>query len=309
MSDSIVALELDAARRSQAATRPTDLHGWRRAVRRFLRQRFAMAGLILAVLIVLAALLSPWIAPYGVGDATSQFMAAPSAHHLLGTDQAGYDLLSRVLYATRTSLGAALLATALSVGAGTLIGLISGYFGGWLDSLLMRCADAVLAFPGLLMAMAVVGALGPGVTHAMIGVAVAFTPGFARLVRGEVMAVREESYIEAAQVVGAGPSRIIRRHIVPNILSPVLVQAFMVMGFAVLAEGGLAFIGLSVQPPSTSLGSLIQRGFTMINVTLRLALVPGVVITLLSVSFNAIADGLRDALGKHEFSVEMVVQA
>jgi ABC-type dipeptide/oligopeptide/nickel transport system permease subunit len=157
--------------------------------------------------------------------------------------------------------------------------------------------------------MAVVGVLGPGITHAMIGLSIAFIPGFARLVRGQVLAVREEAYVEAARVVGASGPRIIRRHIVPNIMSVLIVQTFMAIGFALLAEGGLAFLGLSVQPPHTSLGSLIQRGFTMINVTLRLALIPGLVITLLTVSFNAIADGLRDALAKHELTPEIVVQA
>jgi len=304
-----VALEPGVGTGLDGHLRAGDIHGWRLIARRFRRNRMAVAGLIVAFLITLAGQLAPWIAPYDLGEATSSFMAGPSRHHLLGTDQAGYDTLSRVLFATRTSMYAALLAVVLAVVGGTLIGLISGYFGRWVDTVLMRIIDAVMAYPGLLMAMAVVGVLGPGITHAMIGLSIAFMPGFARLVRGQVLAVREEAYVEAARVVGASGPRIIRRHIVPNILSVLIVQTFMAIGFALLAEGGLAFIGLSVQPPDTSLGSLIQRGFTMINVTLRLALIPGAVITLLTVSFNAIADGLRDALAKHELTNEIVVQA
>jgi peptide/nickel transport system permease protein len=309
MTDSLVAVEMGIGDPLDGHIRPGDIHGWRLIFRRFRRNRMAMAGLIVAFLITLAGQLAPWIAPYDKGESTSKFLAGPSRDHLFGTDQAGYDLLSRVLFATRTSMYAALIAVVLAVVGGTLIGLVSGYFGRWVDTVLMRVVDAVMAYPGLLMAMAIVGVLGPGITHAMIGLSIAFMPGFARLVRGQVLAVREEAYVEAARVIGASGPRIIRRHIVPNILSVLIVQTFMAIGFALLAEGGLAFIGLSVQPPDTSLGSLIQRGFTMINVTLRLALIPGIVITLLTVSFNAVADGLRDALAKHEVSPEIVVQA
>ena len=179
-----------------------------------------------------------------------------------------------------------------------IIGLTSGYVGGWLDTILMRCTDAVMALPGLMMAMAVVGILGYGVFNAMIGLSIAFMPAFARLIRGQVLAVREESFVEAARVIGARPPRIILRHVLPNIASPLVVQALMSMGFALLAEGAIAYIGLSVQPPDASLGSMLQQGFSFINATPRLILVPGAVIVILSASFNAVADGIRDALAK-----------
>jgi len=179
-----------------------------------------------------------------------------------------------------------------------VIGLTSGYVGGWLDTILMRCTDAVMALPGLMMAMAVVGILGYGVFNAMIGLSIAFMPAFARLIRGQVLAVREESFVEAARVIGARPPRIILRHVLPNIASPLVVQALMSMGFALLAEGAIAYIGLSVQPPDASLGSMLQQGFSFINATPRLILVPGAVIVILSASFNAVADGIRDALAK-----------
>jgi peptide/nickel transport system permease protein len=284
----------------QERAAPEELHGWRRTWARFRRQRTAMAGLAVVVVLGLAGLLAPFIAPYDLGDASSDFLDGPSSSHWLGTDPIGNDTLSQLLFGIRTSLFASLLAVGLAVLGGVVIGLYSGYFGGRVDRLLMRCVDAFMAFPGLLMAMVVVGVLGTGVVNAMIGLSVAFVPAFARLVRGQVLAVREEAYVEAAQVVGARPPRIIRRHVLPNIAPALIVQAFMALGFALLAEGALAFMGLSVEPPETSLGSILQRGFTVINSTPRLVLVPGIAITVLSVSFNAIADGLRDALARHD---------
>jgi len=273
---------------------------WRRTWRRFRRQKTAMAGAIAIVVIATAALLAPVIAPYDIDEISSEFMGTFSTSHWLGTDQTGYDVFSRLLYATRTSLYASVIAISLAVIGGSIIGLLSGYVGGWLDTLLMRCTDAIMAFPGLLMAMAVVGILGPGTFNAMVGLSIAFMPGFARLIRGQVLAVREEGYVEAARVVGAGGGRIVRRHVVPNIAPPLIVQVLMSMGFALLAEGALAFLGLSVQPPQTSLGSMLQQGFTVINSTARLVLLPGIVIVILSLSFNAVADGIRDALAKQD---------
>ena len=279
--------------------------------RRFRKQKIAMVAAIVIVVITLAGIFAPLLAPHGLGEMTSEFMASFSRKHYLGTDNTGFDLYSRLLFGIRTSLLASLIAVALALVGGTLLGLVSGYIGGWVDTVLMRTTDAIMALPGLLMAMAVVGILGHGVTHAMIGLSVAFMPGFARLVRGQVLAVREESFVEAAVVIGAGSGRIIRRHILPNIASPLIVQAFVSVGFALLAEGALAYIGLSVQPPDASLGSLLQQGFSFINNTPRLVLVPGVVIVLLSLSFNAVADGIRDALASREriAEVELAVGA
>jgi len=272
--------------------------------RRFRRQKIAMAGAVVIVVVTLAGVFAPVLAPHGVGEMTSEFMATFSRKHYLGTDNTGFDLYSRLLFGIRTSLLASLIAVGLALVGGMLLGLLSGYIGGWLDTVLMRSTDAIMALPGLLMAMAVVGVLGHGVVNAMIGLSVAFMPGFARLVRGQVLAVKEESFVEAAKVIGAGSPRIIRKHILPNIASPLIVQTFVSLGFALLAEGALAYIGLSVQPPDASLGNLLQQGFQFINQTPRLMLVPGVVIVLLSLSFNAVADGIRDAMANKERIVE-----
>ena len=272
--------------------------------RRFRRQKIAMAGAIVILIVTLAGIFAPMLAPHGVGEMTSEFMATFSRKHYLGTDNTGFDLYSRLLFGIRTSLLASLIAVGLALAGGMLLGLTSGYIGGWVDTVLMRSTDAIMALPGLLMAMAVVGVLGHGVVNAMIGLSVAFMPGFARLVRGQVLAVKEESFVEAAKVIGAGSPRIIRRHILPNIASPLIVQTFVSLGFALLAEGALAYIGLSVQPPDASLGNLLQQGFQFINQTPRLMLVPGAVIVLLSLSFNVVADGIRDAMANKERIVE-----
>jgi peptide/nickel transport system permease protein len=267
---------------------------------RFRRQPSAIAGLAVVSIMGLASVLAPWISPYALGEVTSHIRANPSRDHWLGTDMIGKDTLSQLLFGLRTSLWASLVAVTLAVVAGTAVGLCSGYFGGRVDQVLMRMVDAVLSFPGLLTAMVVVGLLGPSVLNAMIGLSVAFMPLFARLVRGQVLAVREEGYVKAALVVGCGPGRIIRRHVLPNVLPPLVVQAFMTLGFALLAEGSLAFLGLSVSPPETSLGSMLRRGFGEVNSTPRLVIVPGLTITLLTLAFNAIADGLRDSMGRQD---------
>jgi peptide/nickel transport system permease protein len=271
---------------------------WRRTWRRFSREKMAVAALIIVGLIALLALLAPVIASYDPADITGDFMADPSAAHPLGTDGTGRDLLTRMLYGARLSFLGSLIAVAVAFGGGTIIGLVSGYAGGIVDLLIMRCADAVLAFPFLLTAMVVIGALGVGEVQAMLGLAIAFTPAFARLVRGQVLAVREEDYVAAARVIGAPGGWIIRRHIVANIAPPLIIVAAQLMGGAIIAEGSLAFLGISVQPPATSLGSLLQDGFSNINVTARLLLAPGIAITLLAACFNAVADGFRDAIAK-----------
>jgi peptide/nickel transport system permease protein len=272
----------------------------RRTWARFRGRPSGVAGLAVVSVVALVSALAPVISPYGLNEVTSQFRAGPSWNHWLGTDMIGKDTLSQLLFGLRTSLWASLVAVTLAVVSGTAVGLWSGYFGGRTDQVLMRLVDAVLSFPGLLTAMVVVGLLGPSVLNAMIGLAVAFMPLFARLVRGQVLAVREEGYVKAALVVGCGPGRIIRRHVLPNVAPPLVVQAFMTLGFALLAEGALAFLGLSASPPETSLGSMLRRGFGAVNATPRLVIVPGLAITVLTLAFNAIADGLRDAMARQD---------
>lgn len=267
-----------------------------RTWRRYRHDRIAMTALVLLVLIVLAGALANVVAPFDPTAVTPDVLAGPSHAHLLGTDDIGRDLLSRVLYGTRFSLLASLAAVAAATVAGCAIGLVSGWVGGAVDTVLMRLTDAMLAFPGLLVAMGIVGILGPGVQNAMLGLAIAFMPAFVRLVRGQVLAIREEPFIEAATVSGVSGMNIVRRHVIPNIAGPVIVQCLATMSLALLAEGALSFLGLSVQPPASSLGSLLGRGFAVINQTAWLIFWPGLVITVACWTFNAIADGLRTSL-------------
>ncbi len=267
-----------------------------RTWKRFRHDRIAMVALVVLLVIVLAGALANVVAPYDPTAVNADVLAGPSRAHLLGTDDIGRDLLSRLIYGTRFSLLASLAAVAAATTAGCAIGLVSGWVGGAVDTVLMRLTDALLAFPGLLVAMGIVGILGPGVQNAMLGLAIAFMPAFVRLVRGQVLAIREEPFIEAATVSGVGGMNIVRRHVIPNIAGPVIVQCLATMSLALLAEGALSFLGLSVQPPASSLGSLLGRGFAVINQTAWLIFWPGLVITLACWTFNAIADGLRSSL-------------
>jgi peptide/nickel transport system permease protein len=282
------------------ASRPgrPERYGWRLTLDRFAQRRLALAAVVFIGAVVVLALIGPAIAPSGLEDTVGKFTAPPSAAHWLGTDAIGHDELSQLLFALRSSVFAAWLAVALGVGGGLLIGLVSGYAGGKVDWAMMRLVDVMLAFPGLLLIIALIGVLGTGLINAMIALAVSFIPGFARLIRGQVLAVREELYVESAQVTGATPARIVRRHILPNIMAPFVVQVCLTMGLALIAEGALGFLGLGVQPPQTSLGAMLQAGFGSVNDTARLILIPGLVITLIAVAFNVVADGLRDALGR-----------
>jgi peptide/nickel transport system permease protein len=296
-----IAPRLDALEAMPALPKAAQLHGWRRTFYRFRQRRSAVIALSFVSFMVLVAILAPVLAPYDPADQHLQDrFRGFSADYLLGTDHLGRDLLSRMMFGMRTSLIACLLAVGIGLTAGFVIGLLSGYLGGAVDSILMRLVDGILAVPGLLMIMAIVGVLGPGLRNAMIALSVAITPTFARLIRGQVLATKADVYVEAARVMGATDKRIVFRHIVPNSVAPIIVQALMTMGLALLVEGTLSYLGLSVKPPGTSLGSLLQAGFSYKERSQHAIWLPGLAITLLSWAFNVIADGLRDAIGRQE---------
>jgi peptide/nickel transport system permease protein len=238
------------------------------------------------------------VASDGLEQTFPSFTAAPSLHHWLGTDAIGHDELSQLLYAMRSSIFSAGLAALIGASVGTLIGVISGYAGGAIDWVVMRCIDALMSFPGLLLIIALIGVIGTGLYPAMIALAISFVPGFARLVRGDVLDARQRVFVAAAKVTGVPARRIIRKHIVPTILPSFIVQLCLTLGLALIAQGALGFLGLGAQPPQTNLGEMLQSGFNSINSTVRLVLVPGLVITVLATALNVIADALRDALGR-----------
>jgi peptide/nickel transport system permease protein len=277
------------------------LHGWRRTWFRFRQRKSALVALVFVVVLLLAAVLAPVISPY---DPTEQHLRERNlsftSTYWLGTDDLGRDLLSRLLHGLRTSLLASFVAVCLAVTIGLLVGVLAGYVGKWVDALLMRLTDAFIAVPALLVTMSFVSVLGPGLKSVIIGLGVAFSPSFIRLFRAQVLAVKEEQFVEAAVVAGAGDLRIIRKHILPNAVAPIIVQGLMAMGLALLAEGALSYLGLSVRPPGSSLGTILQRGFAYKEKSVQPIYMAGLFITSLSWAFNIVADGLRDAIGRGE---------
>jgi peptide/nickel transport system permease protein len=259
--------------------------------------RIILAG-GLVVLLFLVAVLAPFISPHDpiAVNADSAYEPPLSPGHLLGTDELGRDLLSRVLWGARVSLPVAFVAVAVGLVAGGFIGLISGYFGGLIDLLLMRLIDALLAFPALILAIAIVAALGPDLRNAMIAIGIVAIPVYARLVRALVLQLKQMEFVTATRSLGATPVRLILRHLVPNLINPVIVQVSLSAGFAILAEATLSFLGLGAQVPTPDWGQMINSGATFLNNDPWLAIVPGAAISVTVFSFNLLGDSLRDAL-------------
>ena len=270
---------------------------WMRAWRRLRRRRGAMLGLAVVLGFAVLAVFAPWIAPQDpLATSWSAIRKAPSAAHWLGTDEIGRDVLSRVIWGSQASLLAGLSSVSISLLLGVPIGLAAGFLGGFVDSLISRITDAFLACPFLILAIALAAFLGPSLTNAMIAIGVSATPIFVRLTRAQVINVKVEDYIEAARAVGNPPWRIALRHILPNILAPLIVQATLAIAAAVIAEASLSFLGLGQQPPAPSWGSMLNTAKNYVDNAPWMAIWPGASIFLLVLSFNLLGDGLRDAL-------------
>ena len=257
----------------------------------------AVFGAAVLVLMVALALLAPWVAPYDpLATSWSLVRKAPSAAHWFGTDEVGRDLLSRVIWGGRSSLAAGVIAVSIAVGVGVPLGMLAGYLGGWFDAIVGRLTDAMLAVPFLILAIALAAFLGPSLGNAMIAIGITATPIFVRLARGQVMAARAEDWVEAARAVGNPPARILVRHILPNILPPVMVQATLAIAAAIIAEASLSFLGLGQQPPAPSWGSMLNSAQRFLSQAPWMAVFPGLAIFLTVLAFNLFGDGLRDAL-------------
>jgi ABC-type dipeptide/oligopeptide/nickel transport system permease subunit len=268
-------------------------------VQRFFRQRLPMSALLFIVLVTVVCVLAPVLSPYPFDEGTlGSALQGPSAAHWLGTDDVGRDILSRMLYGGRTTLLAALQATALSVALGVPAGLTAALFGGWVDAVLSRVADAVMTFPALLLAVVIVGISGPGLTNAMIAIGVVYAPRLYRVARAAGLNVLNETYISAATTIGCSRWRILLRHMLPNSLSPILVQVSLTMATAVLAEGSLSFLGLGVQPPEASWGALLARAVPQMSLFPAPVIAAGASISLLVLAFNLVGDGARDSIGR-----------
>ena len=268
--------------------------GW---LARAVEPRGAGFGLAVLLVVTLMALLADVLAPYNPNQIQpAGILAAPSVAHPLGTDAIGRDVLSRIVYGARASLLAGVVSVAVALVLGVTIGLVAGYNGGWIDDLFMRIVDALYSFPALLLALAITAILGPGLTNVMLAIGIVFTPAFARLVRGQALSVRERDFVTAARVTGAGPRRIMGAHIWPNVTAPIVVQASLQVAAAIVIEAGLSFLGLGVQPPTPSWGSMLKEGYQYMEQAPWLAFAPGAAMFLTVLAFNLFGDGLRHAL-------------
>ena len=261
-----------------------------------LREPVALIGLVMVLTDVVVALVVGWLPLRDPLQLSTQRLAAPNAEFPLGTDALGRDLLSRILFGARLSMQVAVASVAIATVVGGVLGLVSGYLGGMADLLIGRVMDVFFAFPAILLALGIVAALGPDPKNVIIAIAVVYTPIFVRVVRGPVLALKALDFVEAARAIGATQTRIVARHIVPNLLSTLIVQVSLALSWAVLTEGALSFLGLSAQPPAPSWGVMLNEGRQYLEFATHLALFPGIAIMVAVLGFNLLGDGLRDAL-------------
>ena len=286
-----------ALRRQPLGGAPRTL--WRLAWREFQRNRLAVFGLYLMVGLYLVTLLGPYLTPYEpslIGDLAATRHLPPSLMHLMGTDKFGRDVLTRVLYGARLSLSIGFVAVAISVSLGTLVGAASGYFGGAVDTVLMRMVDTLISFPRLVLLITIIAFFESSITLVIVVLGLTLWPSTARIVRSEVLSIREREFVEAARALGLGSRRIIFRHIVPNVMGPVIVAATLGLGNIILIEAGLSFLGFSVPLPTPTWGNMINDGREYLVQAWWVTTFPGLAIVLTVVAFNLIGDGLRDAL-------------
>lgn len=270
-----------------------------RTLRLALKNRLTATGLSFVFLLVLIALLAPWIVPYPEDTVAAHIedrFHSPSPQHLFGTDELGRDVFSRILVGSRISLQVGLIAIGLALAIGVPLGVVAGYAGGVLDEVIMRITDVFLSFPPLLLAMAISSLLGPNLTNAMIAIAIAWWPWYTRLLRSEAISVRERDYVQAARAMGASPGKIVFKHVLPNCLTPIIIQASMDFGSIILTSAALSFLGLGAQPPTPEWGLMVSTGRTFFLTNWWIVTFPGLAIFVTVLSFNLVGDGLREIL-------------
>jgi peptide/nickel transport system permease protein len=268
-------------------------------LRRLLSDRAAVAGMVLVAVFGVLAAAGPALAPHDPLEVTVDRLQGPSLDHLLGTDGLGRDMLSRLLHGARLSLGAAVLSSVLVTAIGTAVGTLSGFAGGIVDKLCMRLVDVILTIPGLILALAVTGLFEPSLLAVMLGLVTIIWAGYARIVRGLVLAIKGRPFVEAARAAGAGPGRVVTRHVVPNMISPVIVLATVEIGQLLLAISTLTFLGLGAPPPTPEWGAMLNDGRTYFLSDPHVVVIPGVAISLAVLGFNLVGDGVREALDPH----------
>lgn len=263
-----------------------------------------MVSAVLLAAVAIIAVAAQWIAPYGVNDVdVPSALQGPSAQHWFGTDELGRDVLSRVLVAVQASMQVAVASVAFAVVVGVTVGVVAGYRGGWVDTVFMRVVDVMFAFPVLLLALAIVAILGPGITTTMLAIGVVYTPIFARVARASTLSVRVEPYVAVSRTMGTGHGYILARHVLPNIAGPLIVQTSLSLAFAILSEAALSFLGLGIQPPEPSLGRMIFDSQGFVTLAWWMAVFPGAAIFVIVLAFKLFGDGLRDVLDPKQRSV------
>ncbi|MFF0830971.1 nickel transporter permease [Brevibacillus sp. NPDC003359] len=270
---------------------------WKLMLSRFKKNKRALVGFWMVVFCVVVALFAQWVAPYDPIEQNMEIMlAGPSWSHPLGTDEFGRDILSRIIHGTQISLMTGIVGVLIAVVLGVALGTISGYFGGWADSLIMRLMDIFMAFPSFLLALAIVSVLGPGMVNVMIAIGIFSVPTFARLSRSSVIAIKDKEYIEAVKSMGGSHLHIIMKHIIPNSISPIIVLSTMRIATAIITAAGLSFLGMGAQPPTPEWGAMLSTGREYLRVAPHVSTMPGLAIMFLVLGFNMLGDGLRDAL-------------
>lgn len=276
---------------------PSKTNELRRFIRVFFGRKVVTVGFIIILVMLFIAIFAPFIAPHDpFRQNLSASLQAPSAVNLLGTDFLGRDLLSRIIYGSRISLAVGIVSVLLAGGIGIALGLISGFFGGFIDNLIMRFIDALMAIPPLMLAIAVRAVLGGGITNVILALAISLIPTYARVMRGQVLAVKQADYIMAAEIVGGSNLRIMLAHVLPNCLSPLIVLATLNLGFAILAEAALSFLGMGIMPPTPAWGAMVNDGYRFLLTNPILSFAPGFCVMLVVLAFNLVGDGLRDSL-------------
>lgn len=278
-------------------TRSVKWERWSAFYNKLKKNKAAMAGGYIVLFFILVGILAPVISPYDPLEINlKDKLQGPSAAHWMGTDDKGRDIMSRLIYGTQLSLMVGFVSVAIGAVFGIILGLVSGYYGKWIDSIIMRIIDILLAFPGLLLALAIVSALGPSLINVIVAVGVFSIPTFARIVRGSTLAVKKLEYIDAIRALGASDAKIIFFHILPNILSPIIVQGTLRVATAILTASGLSFLGMGAQPPTPEWGAMLSNGRDFLWTAPHVATFPGLAIVLIVLGFNLFGDGLRDAL-------------
>ncbi len=273
------------------------INEFRRFIRAFLGRKVVLFGFVVIVIFLIMAAFAPQIAPYyPYKQDLTNTLAGPSREHLLGTDNFGRDTLSRIIYGSRIALMVGVVAVGIAAGAGMILGLIAGYFGGWRYTLIMRFMDALMAFPMILLALLITSLLGGGLVNVMIALGISLMPGYARIMCGQVLSVKENDYVLAGKSIGATDQRVMLRHIIPNSLPPIMVMVTMMMGTTILAEAGLSYLGIGIQLPTATWGGMINEGYLFLTSDPILSFAPGIAIMLVVFGFNMVGDGLRDAL-------------